>query len=180
MRRPITCPLTGHLETVEMTQTSVGNVVEGCSWFTSPDRLTCSRQCARLLDLRDRAGRDDATERVLVLYADAVRGRPPADALASALREEGLIVELADADTHGAPPPQDYDGVAIVAPPGRRSYARALTDYLRDHLEALHEMPTWFFASSRDGTASAGHLARRAHELAQTISDDIPGPDRST
>ena len=198
MRKPITCPLTGHLETVELEQTPLGVVVERCSRFSPSDRVTCTRECARRLDLRDRAGEDELTERVLVLYADVGRGRPAAEALAVALREEGMVVELAVAHAGTAPPPEDYDALVLVAPLRVWGYARSLTDYMRDHLDALATMPTWFISVSRGGVASAARLwddvgwcppgiagfdssaiEPRAHELARMISDDIPALDRA-
>ncbi|HET9991718.1 MAG TPA: flavodoxin domain-containing protein [Kofleriaceae bacterium] len=195
MRKPITCPLTGHLETVELEQTALGFVVDRCSRFSPSDRVTCTRECARRLD---RAGNDELTERVLVLYADATRSRPPADALASALREEDMVVELAAVDFGTAPPPQDYDALVLVAPLRMWGYARSLTDYMREHVAALETMPTWFISVSRGGVAKAERLwsavgwcppgiagfdsaalEPRAHELARMISDDIPALDRA-
>ena len=196
MRKPITCPLTGHLETVELEQTPLGLVVERCSRFSPSDRVTCTRECARRLDRRE--SEDELTERVLVLYTDTHRVRPAAEALAAALREEGMVVELAVDDSRTAPPPEDYDALVLVAPLRVWGYARSLTNYMRDHLEALATMPTWFISVSRGGVASAARLwddvgwcppgiagfdtaaiEPRAHELARMISDDIPALDRA-
>jgi len=198
MRKPIICPLTGHLEAVEIEPTSLGVVVARCSRFSPSDRVACTRECARRLDLRERAGEDELTERVLVLYADAARSQAPADALAMALREEGIVVEVAAVDFRTPPPPQDYDGLVLVAPLHIWGYARALTSYMREHLEALDVMPTWFISVSRGGVTSAARLWHdvgwcppglagfdaailepRAHELARMISDDIPALDRA-
>jgi hypothetical protein len=196
MRKPITCPLTGHLETVELEHTPLGLVVDRCSRVSPSEHVACTRECSRRLDLRERAGDDAVTERVLVLYADAARGRPPADALASALREDGLIVEVAVVHAGTAPPPQDYDGVVLVAPLRMWGYPRSLTSYMREHVRALEAMPTWFVSISRGGGVRAerlwqevgwcppelagfdgGALEPRAHELARMISDDIPALD---
>lgn len=178
MRKPITCPLTGHIETLDLERTSLGIVIERCSRFTPSDHVHCSGECARRLDVHDRAGQDDLTERILVLYAVAARGRQPAEALASALREENMTVEVADVETGGAPPPQDYDGLVIVAPRGVWGDAPRLSDYLDEHDAALRAMPSWYFPISRSGDASAQQLTARAHELARMISDDMPAWDR--
>lgn len=179
MRKPITCPLTGHIETVDLERTSLGIVIERCSRFSPSDHVRCSGECARRLDGYDRAGQDDLLERILVLYAAASRGRQPAEAIASALREESMTVEIADVETGGAPPPEDYDGLVIVAPRGVWGYTPRLSSYLDEHDAALRAMPSWYFPISRSGDTTARQLTGRAHELARMISDDMPALDRA-
>jgi len=98
--------------------------------------------------------------RVLVLYAGGSRGRIPADVIASSLRGDAYEVEIADAETRGTPPPQDYDAVVVVATLRAWGYPMATTQFLRDHAAALREMPTWFVSVSPKGEANANRLWR--------------------
>jgi hypothetical protein len=167
-RRAITCPMTAHLEVIDYERTSLGILVEGCSRF-SPGDIRCNRECSRRLDRRDRADNDDPTERVLVVYA---RERVPAEAIAYALRLDDFIVELADACVSGAPPPEDYDAVVIVAQPNWLNYTHATDAYAREHAAGLRDRPSRTFSVPRrwsrrsiDGLATA---------FARSFADAIP------
>jgi len=161
-RKAITCPLTGHLETVDLDRTHLGIVVEGCTRFSPAEDVRCTCECARLLDARDHLDEDDREDRVLVLYAGGTRGRVPADVIATSLRGDACKVEIADVETRGTPPPEDYDAVVIVATLRAWGYPIATTQFLRDHADVLREMPTWFVSVSPKGEASANRLWRDA------------------
>jgi menaquinone-dependent protoporphyrinogen IX oxidase len=51
-----------------------------------------------------------------------------------------MVVELADADTRAAPPPEDYDALALVPPSPTGRYGREITKYLREHADTLRTM----------------------------------------
>ena len=187
-RKAITCPLTGHLEHITLDRTSLGLVVDRCTQFSPTDEVCCSRECARRLDHRDQLVDDQRADRVLVLYAGGARARDPAGALADALRDDALVVEVADADCRGLPPPEDYDAVAIVAPLRSWGYPLATTQYLRAHTESLRAIPTWLVSLSSSGDASATRLWRevvprpimralpiagRMKEIGRLIADDM-------
>jgi len=131
---------------------------------------------------------DQRADRVLVLYAGGARARDPAGALADALRDDALVVEVADADCRGLPPPEDYDAVAIVAPLRAWGYPLATTQYLRAHTESLRAIPTWLVSLSSSGDASATRLWRevvprrimpalpiegRMKQIGRLIADDM-------
>lgn len=160
-RKVITCPVTGHLETIDLERTELGIIVGGCSRFSPPEDIACECECARRLDRRDRREAEDK-DRVLVLYAGGTRGRIPADVIATAMRKDAFEVELADAESRGAPPPEDYDAVVIVATLRAWGYPMATTQFLRDHADVLRTMPTWFVSVSPKGEASANRLWREA------------------
>jgi len=151
----ITCPESGHLETIDYERTPYGMVLDACSRFDPPCAVTCAGECARRLDLRDRAHVDDRTERVLVVFANERASRPLAAAIAEALEQDGMTVELANADTFAAPPPADYEAVVLGAA-GR--FPRSLRAYIRAHRDALGAMPTALFAG-RASTVAA--IAKR-------------------
>jgi hypothetical protein len=55
MKRKVTCPETGHLEEIEVTEDPVdGHIlgVVGCSRFRPADDLDCAQTCAHRLNLR--------------------------------------------------------------------------------------------------------------------------------
>ncbi|HEY0993952.1 MAG TPA: flavodoxin domain-containing protein [Kofleriaceae bacterium] len=157
-RENVTCPESSQLEEIDAEPTPFGLVVLGCSHFEPRCALSCTRACARRLDLRDRT--DDASERVLIVVASAAITRSVAAALGEELARDGLVVELADADTHAAPPPHDYDAVIIGSPAqlGRRS--RAIVEYITRHRDALASMPAFWFAVGRNDVASSDRLQR--------------------
>lgn len=161
-RKAITCPLSGHLETVELERTHLGLIVERCSQFSPSDDVRCTRECTRRLDVRDHLAEDDREDRVLVLYAGGTRGRVPAEVIATSLRADACEVEIADVEARGTPPPEDYDAVVIVATLRAWGYPIGTTQFLRDHAEVLREMPTWFVSVSPKGEASANRLWRDA------------------
>lgn len=167
-RRAITCPTTTHLESIDYERTSLGIVVEACTRF-SPGDIRCTCECARRLDRSDRADNDDATERVLVVYA---KERVPAEAIAHALRVDDFIVELADACVLGAPPPEDYDAVVIVAQPNWLHHTRAIDAYVRDHPAGLQDRPSRTFSVPRRWSRRS--IDRQAAAFVRTFADDIP------
>ncbi len=201
-RKRITCPESAHLETIEFERTPCGIVLDACSRFDPPHAITCAGECARRLDQRDRLHADDHSERVLVVIAKGRATRVLAAAIAKALEHDGMIVELANADSLAAPPPADYEAV-VVGTAGR--LPRSLRSYIRTHRDALGAMPTALFArraativsvAKRTGwqpTRSAV-FARRglleewfgdpcdhaaadaavAHELALGLADELP------
>jgi flavodoxin-like protein len=174
----------------------------GCSRFAPRSALACTRACARRPDGREHA--DDASERVLVVFANGAATRAVAAALAGELARDGLVAELADADTHAAPP-HDYDAVIVVSPARLGRRARGILDYIRQHRDALASMPAFWFAigagkgasserlwhatgwrpTRRFGIARPGWRVRwfddpscerapRIHEIAQAIGNEIP------
>jgi hypothetical protein len=201
-RKRITCPESAHLETIDYERTRCGIVIDACSRFDPPCAVACAGECARRLDLRDRLHVDDHSERVLVVFANQRASRPLAAAIAEALEEDGMIVELANADTFAAPPPADYDAVVLGAA-GRFPYS--LRAYIRAHRDALRAMPTALFVRDASAVAAVAKrtrwlptrsavFARRglldawfgdpcdhaasdaavAHELALALADDLP------
>jgi hypothetical protein len=157
-RERITCPESAHLEDIDVEPTPFGVVIVGCSRFEPGCALSCTRACARRLDQCDRT--DDARERVLVVFAGAAGTRSVAAALAEELARDGLVVELADADAHAAPPPHDYDAVIIGSPAGLGRGARAIIEYVTHHRDALASMPAFWFAVGRSEIASSERLRR--------------------
>jgi hypothetical protein len=198
----ITCPESGHLETIDYERTPCGIVIDACSRFDPACAVGCGGECARRLDLRDRLHVDDHSDRVLVVFANERASRPLAVAIAEALQQDGMIVELANADTFATPPPADYDAVVLGAAGHLPS---SLREYIRAHRDALRAMPTALFV--RDASAVAAIVkrtrwlptrsavfARRglldewfgdpseqaaadaavAHQLAVALADDLP------
>ena len=115
----------------------------------------------------------DNTERVLVVVAGGDAAAAAAASLAGLLREDGLTVDLADADA--PPPPQDYDAVVIGCGKRFGRGIRAAMAYAAGHRDALSRMPSFFFCT-RPGEATAT-LARvsRATGWQPTASATIDG-----
>lgn len=156
-REWITCPESAQREEIDAEPTPFGPVVIGCSRFEPRCALSCTRACARI-DLRDRT--DDASERVLVVFTRAAGARSVAAALAEELARDGLVVELADADAHAAPPPDDYDAVIIGSPARLGRRARAIVEYITRHRDALASMPAFWVAVGRSDIARSDRLQR--------------------
>jgi hypothetical protein len=167
-RRAITCPHTAHLEVIDHERSPLGMLVTGCTRF-APGDVRCNRECARRFDLRDRANNADPTERVLVVYAGS---REPAEAIAQALRADDFTVELADARLQGAPPPEDYDAVVLVARASGLDHTRYIDAYAREHQETLRDRPSRVFTLPRRWSQRS--LERKAMAFAQLLADDIP------
>ena len=94
----------------------------------------------------------DHRGRILVLYA----ARQPhtaviVDALATRLRRHGFTVEIGDASVGMMPPPQDYDVVVLGAPMTFDPEAALMAQYIKDHREALAEIPSALFTVSSSG-----------------------------
>lgn len=157
-REWITCPESAQLEEIDAEPTPFGLVVIGCSRFEPRCALSCTCACARRLDLRDRT--DDASDRVLIVFTRAAGTRSVAAALAEELARDGLVVELADADTHAAPPPHDYDAVIIGSPARLGRRARVIIEYIARHRDALASMPAFWFAVGPSEIASSERLRR--------------------
>ncbi|CAN5360864.1 hypothetical protein BH11MYX1_BH11MYX1_09890 [soil metagenome] len=164
--RSITCPLSAHLEQLELERTALGTVVASCSRFGS-EPVTCSHECARRMDIRDHAVLDQVKERVLVLHAATSQARACAERLACHLRSDSLVPELGNSEVRGAPPPEDYEAVVFVSPLRRGRHTQAIDRYLADHRLALATMPTFFVEPDRE-------TAARISELAKAIGDEIP------
>lgn len=105
--------------------------------------------------------------RVLVAYASHYgRTQQIAYELAARLRERGHEVELANVREGRPPPPQDYDAVILGSRVEHGHHAREILEYVREHREALEQMPTAFFSVSLAAavpfsrTDPGGHLAR--------------------
>jgi hypothetical protein len=208
-RKLITCPGYAHLEEIEMERTPCGILIGSCTRFSPPSAVTCARECAVLMDRRDRLRAPDHRERVLLLYADDHAHRL-AEQLAAVLGADDLVVELADAEMPSAPAPQDYGAVVVIAPVRRRRLARASAEYVSSHRDALTGIP-WYFVpistrsaedlpageaaasvSSSTGstpryaaaismhTRSSTTLDQHIRALAEKIADEIPNVDSST
>jgi menaquinone-dependent protoporphyrinogen oxidase len=82
--------------------------------------------------------------RVLILYG-TTEGQTAkiAEALASAIRAQGAVVDLADA-SESDPSPEGYDGVVVAASVHAGGYQRAVLLWLRAHAEALRLRRTAF------------------------------------
>lgn len=108
-----------------------------------------------------------AMSRVLVAYASHDgRVQDIAQELAGRLRARGHEVELANAREGRPPPPQDYDAVILGSRVQHRHHSREILDYVREHREALEQIPTAFFSVSMAAAVPftrddpGGHLAR--------------------
>ena len=163
--KSITCPLSAHLEHIDLERTVLGTVVARCSRFGS-EPVTCSHECARRMDLHDHDVLEQVMERVLVLYTTP-QARAFAERLACCLRFERLVPELANSEVGGLPPPEDYEAVVCVSPLHRGRHTQAIAHYLTDHQLALATMPTFFVEPDRE-------TAARLTELANAIGDQIP------
>jgi menaquinone-dependent protoporphyrinogen oxidase len=82
--------------------------------------------------------------RVLILYG-TTEGQTAkiAEALASAIRAQGVAVDLADA-SESDPSPEGYDGVLVAASVHAGGYQRSVLLWLRAHAEALRLRKTAF------------------------------------
>lgn len=140
---------------------------------------------------RDRESRN----RVLLLHAGQQTLRI-AEALAAALQQRDVAVDLAVFDSDAVPPLADYDGVVIGALVQLGRAARVLGDYLRTNCEDLARLPGYLFVAGHDSALStdeyiaslsrstswrpAGHAsfsdsssAARLHELAGRVADEL-------
>lgn len=165
-RKWLTCPLSAHLEEIELERTVLGTVVARCSRFGS-EPVVCSHECARRMDVHDHDLLESFTERVLVLYAATSQAQAIAERLACCLRSDCLVAELANGAVRDMPPPEDYEAVVFVSPLRRGRHTPAIDNYLADHHLALATMPTFFVEPNRETIASVS-------ELAKAIGDEIP------
>jgi hypothetical protein len=176
----ITCPETGHLEEIGVERTPCGVLVASCSRFVPADHVPCGAECARRLDTRDRAARDDWSERVLVVGADMLITRPLAERLVSELRQDGLVAELADADSGSVPPPADYDAVVIGCASPPRRLPRSLLRYVAEYREMLSSMPSFLFSIGNLSAHDVGSIAERTGWLPRyTAAFALGKPDPS-
>ena len=58
----VTCPETAHLQQIDFDVHPLGMLIQGCTRFHPRTRLACARTCARLFDIRARAGHDDTDD----------------------------------------------------------------------------------------------------------------------
>lgn len=158
----ITCPDTAHLEQIEFERTRRGIVIARCSRFTPSDCVNCGGECARRMDIRDHKNDESRSKRVLVAYGHASRTEPIARALRSLLSQDGLVVELADADRSGTlPAPNDYDAVVIGISRRLWRHPPSIVRYLAQHREALADLPGFLFVVGRVVASDVGSLAER-------------------
>ncbi len=157
--KKVTCPATGRVEELELERTPCGIVVAGCSHFTPTGAVTCDRACACLLDRED-ADREARQDRVLLVYAKHRWTHPVIEQLVELLRRDGLVVELADADSTTPPPPEDYDAIVIGTPQRFGVISRAVLDYIDSHIDSLEDMPGFFFTVGA-ATDAARLIARK-------------------
>jgi hypothetical protein len=106
--------------------------------------------------------RDPDLTRVLIVISDHPQARTIADAIRLHLLILGFVVEVADASTGGAPPPSDYDAI-IVGATITVSTDRAIVKYIRDHRDALRQIPSAMFV-----VACPGQSAGFAHFVFET------------
>jgi menaquinone-dependent protoporphyrinogen oxidase len=108
----------------------------------------------------------------LVVYASrygATQGI--AQRIATALREQGLEVDLQQAKT--AAPPNSYDGVVIGSAAYFFHWMKPATNYVRRNRKALAQMPVWLFSSGalgfHPGAAETRdpHYRQEAKEIAE-------------
>jgi hypothetical protein len=142
-RKLITCPGSGHLEELEIERTPLGILIGSCTRFSPACNVTCARDCAARMDRRDHLVSHDQRERVLLVYANEAAQRL-AERLAGLLARDDLVIELADSETLGVPPPEVYDAVVVVAPVHRRRLARSTDRYVAAHRDALASRPSYF------------------------------------
>jgi len=197
-QKRVTCPETGHLETIELERTPLGVIVTGCSRYPC-EALACPRECARRMDRRARASAD-TRERVLLVLAnlhdDAAR---IATMLAEELAADGLAVEILELDARHALPLADYDAVVVGANVRFGRHARSVIEYIREQRGSFASLPAFFFsvgghgAFDRDSyvhrmtrrtgwkpTAAASFADASAfergdvHAFARLVADEIP------
>jgi hypothetical protein len=198
-RRQIDCPETDSREEIDFERTPCGVVVEGCSRFAPRCAMTCSGNCARLIDRRDRRDVEDAQPRVLVVYSSGDRCL---DAVAAAtsvfLSNDQLTVDLVD--LHGCsapPPPEDYDAIVIGAVMHKGRPQHSVGDFISEHRTALDAMPSYAFvvglprdlaaladstkwaprASAAFDPSPSADRTNLARQFALDIAADIPAPE---
>jgi menaquinone-dependent protoporphyrinogen IX oxidase len=88
-----------------------------------------------------------------------------ANAIAVRIRSHGLRAEIGDASCGVMPPPQDYDAVVLGSPVGFGPKTRLIASYIRDHRDALAEVPAALFTISASGTPRDGDLSEFLAEL---------------
>jgi menaquinone-dependent protoporphyrinogen IX oxidase len=89
--------------------------------------------------------------RVLVVYANHHdQACAFAAHIAQRLREDGHVVEVADAraGVHRLPPPEDYDAVVLGSRVELGRHAAAVLDYIRTHRSSLQAIPSGFYSIS--------------------------------
>ena len=95
----------------------------------------------------------DQRGRVLVVYASGQEHAGViANAIAARIRSHGLRAEVGDASCGMMPPPEDYDAVVLGSPVGFGPKTRLIAGYIRDHRDALAEVPAALFTVSASGT----------------------------
>ncbi len=128
------------------------------------------------MDRRDRVNDDADKARVLIVYANARRARPVAQALASLLSKDGLTVELADADCGTAPPLDDYDAVIIGTAQRFHRHPRSIVQYVASQGKALATMPGFLFFIGGAAAEDLGSLAERTGWLPKRTARFDPPP----
>lgn len=122
------------------------------------------------MDRRDRLHDDTHKQRVLIVYGNGRRTLPVAQALASLLSKDGLVVELADADAGGVPPVVDYDAVIIGTAPRLRHHPRSIVQFIADQGDALGALPGFLFFVGGQAAQDLGSLAERTGWLPKAIA----------
>ena len=114
------------------------------------------------------------TNILLVFYTSEGQTGKIAERVAGVLRDLGDTVDVHD--VAGAPAPDAYDGVIVGDPIHAVHHSKALTHYLRDHVEVLNTRPSALFQVSLtsanpddEHTATAQGLV---HELLERTGFD--------
>jgi menaquinone-dependent protoporphyrinogen oxidase len=103
-----------------------------------------------------------------------------ADALADHLIRRGHVVELADALAGTPPPPEDYDAVVIGSRVHLDRHAPAIADYVRDHRDALAEIPSFFFSVANSASSIGRFLRETGWEPDRCVTFGGARPSRSS
>lgn len=113
------------------------------------------------MDRREQLHDETIKARLLVVYANGRQTQPVAQALASLLSKEGLIVELADADHGAVPPLADYDAVIVGTAPRFRHHPRSIVEYIAGQGDPLSTLPSFLFVVGGDAAEDPGGFAER-------------------
>lgn len=96
---------------------------------------------------------NDQRGRVFVVYAGGHQHAGViANAIAFRIRSHGLHAEVGDASCGTMPPPEDYDAVVLGSPVGFGHDTRLIASYIRDHRDALADVPAALFTVSTSGS----------------------------
>jgi menaquinone-dependent protoporphyrinogen oxidase len=108
--------------------------------------------------------------RILVVYHSS-EGQTArvAERLASVLREQGVTVD--PTTTESAPAPAGYDAVVVGDSIHAGEHSRQLTQYVKQHVEALNAMPAALFQVSLTSADDSPESAAEAGALVAKLLD---------